>query len=116
MIRAGTDMMQNREGDGGRVVVSPEGRLDSVTVMNFRALLDQAVKTGNRRIVVDLSHVGYITSAGLGVIIRAAREAKASGGQLVICGPVGCVRDVLDISGLTRIIPTTATLEEAMKE
>jgi anti-anti-sigma factor len=114
MYNRNAAMTDNHGGSAGRIVVSPEGRIDTATAKKFWALLDQAMTAGNGRIIVDLARVEYITSAGLGTIINAARKAKAGGGTLVICGAAGCVRDVLEISGLARIVPTAATLEEAL--
>jgi anti-anti-sigma factor len=99
----------------GTVMLAPEGRLDSQTTPGFANLLNNALSSGSSRIVLDLSRINYMTSEGLRSILRATKDAKATQKTFVICGATGVVREVLDISGFSRMITMVATLDEAMK-
>ncbi len=78
---------------------------------HVRALLDKGVT----RIVIDLSRVSLISSQGLGVLVTVFSEVKNNEGELILFKPQGCVKEVLEISGLhlpIKIVYTTEELEQ----
>jgi anti-anti-sigma factor len=96
--------------DGAAKVAAPAGRLDTASAPSVeRALL--AIMAPGARVVLDLSAITYISSAGLRVLLKAAKEARAAGGAFALAAPQPAVREVLDVSGFDRIIaihPTPA--------
>jgi len=50
------------------------------------ALMNSLLSDGTRKLVLDLTHVEFVDSAGLGVIMRAFGEVEQLGGRLRICG------------------------------
>jgi anti-anti-sigma factor len=81
---------------GGRVVAL-RGELDASTC---RGLGDQLIGTAGELIVVDLSHLTFVDSSGLGAIHAARRRAIRDGGNLVVSRPSPMVHRVLEITGL----------------
>ena len=81
-----------------RLVARGEIDFDSAEVLavRLRALIDH----GALVVVLDATHVTFLDSLGLRVIIGAANRLRAQGGQLFIEGMSGAVQRVLEITGL----------------
>ncbi|MBK5255703.1 MAG: STAS domain-containing protein [Vicinamibacteria bacterium] len=92
------------------LVVAPQGRVDS----NSSGVLETAIlgHAGEPRLLVDLSGVEYISSAGLRVFLMLARKVKEGGGRLVLCGMGASVKQVFDLAGFTALFAVEATLEQ----
>lgn len=99
---------------GAARVVRLDGRLDSTTSPGLEQELLPWLVPGDARAVLDLSGVQYVSSAGLRLILMAAKRAKAAGGALAVCCLPAPVRDVFVISGFDRIIPILGTEAEAV--
>ena len=87
----------------GEVVVSPRGRLDMVTAPNLREQLRTQVQRGNIDVVVDLSGVDLIDSAGLSALISGLKAARQAGGSLRIVRPSKQARSILKLTNLHRV-------------
>jgi anti-anti-sigma factor len=89
---------------GGEVaVVAPEGRIDTNTSGELERMLFGHLGAGETRVLVDLSGVEYISSAGLRVLLKAAKTVREKGGRLVLCSLGQSVREVFDLAGLRPI-------------
>jgi len=89
--------------EGEVLVVSPAGRLDSVTAGGFEATLLKHIGEGANRMVLDFGKLDYISSAGLRVVLLAGKKLKAAGGKLALCGLNQQIREVFAISGFITI-------------
>ena len=87
--------------EDGKLTVKVEGKIDTVTAPLFAAELQV---DGVRDVVVDLTAVEYVSSAGLRVFLNAQKTLLAEGGRLSIAGANESVRRVFTITGFTRII------------
>ncbi|MBW7920583.1 MAG: STAS domain-containing protein [Rubellimicrobium sp.] len=96
----------------GVTVVAPAGRLDSNSAPALDAVLSGQARAAPR-LVVDLAAVDYISSAGLRVLLKAAKLARASGQQLALAGLAPQVREVFDVSGFTRLFRIGETVAAA---
>jgi anti-sigma B factor antagonist len=99
----------------GVVVLSLEGRLDSNTAPSLEERLKGLMGTGETLFVLDFDKLDYISSAGLRVLINAAKELKCDNGQLCLCSIRDYIREVFDICGLTRFFPMHPTVEDSLK-
>jgi anti-anti-sigma factor len=99
-------------GTEGVALASLEGRLDTATASAVEARLVALAEAS--RVVLDLTGVRFISSAGLRVLLRAAKAAKAAGRGIAVCALQPGVREVFEISGFDRIIPAYATRDEAL--
>ena len=106
------EILQDRAGDAAIVV--PVGRLDSASASLLRATLQKLDTAGERRILVDLAGVDYISSAALGVLFALAKRMRAVDGALAICSLGDQVRRVFEIAGYTSHFTVTATRDEAV--
>jgi anti-sigma B factor antagonist len=106
--------LQERTKDG-LVVLAPQGKLNLVTAPAVKARIDQLVKSGSTRVVVDLSDVGFIDSSGLGALIGSLKSARQAGGDVRIAGPGDQVRAVLKLTNLDRILTPYDSVEGASR-
>jgi stage II sporulation protein AA (anti-sigma F factor antagonist) len=99
---------------GDALVVAPRGRVDSVSSGELERQLVARLDAGARRVVIDLASVDYISSAGLRVLLLAARRLKPPAGTLVLCGLAPSVRTVLELAGFTSLFTVEASREPAL--
>lgn len=83
-------------------VMAISGRLDSNTSKQFEDVISERMKEKSA-LVVDLEHVDYVSSAGLRVLLKAAKIAKSHQHSLALAGLKSQVQEVFDISGFTAI-------------
>ena len=72
------------------------------------------LEAGDKRLVVDLAGLEYISSAGLRSILASAKKLKAQGGDLAFCALSGIVAEVFAVSGFAKLLPVFATRAEAV--
>lgn len=87
--------------DGDRVV-RLQGELDLESARPARDELVGALEAG-RRVIVDLTAVGFMDSSGLGTLVFALREAKAIGGTLTVANPQPWVRKLFEAAGVAEL-------------
>lgn len=91
----------------------PKGRIDAanaaVAESDVLALLEKAGPS----VILDLSQVDYLSSAGLRVLLVGAKTARAKGGKAVIVAPKPAVLEILRMSGFDKIIPVADSREAA---
>src|ERR1700730_5217753 len=63
-------------------------------------MIDNLLASGATRIVINLEHVNYVDSAGLGALIETHRKTKAQGGRLMLCKLGPKLRQALEIARL----------------
>ena len=98
----------------GYAVVAVVGKVDASTEQPFRDALTSVLVHGVPRIVVDLSRVTFMSSAGIGVLMGVRRVLADAGGSLVLASPHGEVAQVLSITGVAGVIPVTASPADAV--
>ena len=104
-----------KEDRAGQVLVlSPEGRLDSVNAGDFQTLLMSRIEGGEKRVIVEFSALDYISSAGIRVTRLASTALAESGGQFMLCAMDDNIRNVFRISGFDQVIAIADTLEDAL--
>ena len=89
---------------GAVLVVAVEGRIDGSTADEFHGQLLASIESGETRVLLDFSDLTYINSAGLRIVLVAARRLKEGNGQFAICGLTENVASVFKISGFETII------------
>jgi anti-anti-sigma factor len=102
------------EASGGALVVRPHGRLDSSTAPEFESRLLGHVDGAAGPVVLDLGGVAYISTAGLRVLLVAARRLRGGNRRLIVCGLGAAVRDAFEISGFITILDVRATVTDAL--
>ena len=100
--------------EDGIAIVRLAGRLDSATAGAFEKPLLELFQAPGSRVLMDFGALEYISSAGLRVVLMAAKRAKQSPGVLVLCALAPQVRDVFEISGFLKILDAVADRDSAL--
>ncbi len=96
----------------GYVVCRPVGELDAFTVSQFRQALSEMASSS--RLLIDMSGVPFVDSAGLGALIGGIRRVRELGGDVAVsCNRPTLVR-LLRTTGFDRIVTVTDSVEEAV--
>src|SRR5438046_10635437 len=91
----------------GIYVLALKGRLVLGQESNgLRAMIDNLLASGGTRIVINLEHVNYVDSAGLGALIEMHRKPKAKGGGLRLCHLRPNLKQALEMARLLPIFET----------
>ncbi|MDR3641964.1 MAG: STAS domain-containing protein [Humidesulfovibrio sp.] len=106
------EFTKNKE--GVFLVLAVTGRLDAITARDFEEECKACIASGEKRLVVDLAGLEYISSAGLRSILAVAKLLKPLGGDLAFCDLAGIVAEVFAMSGFAKLLPVFATRQEAL--
>ena len=90
-------MFEIEQGENNRVVF--RGRLDAAQCAKAQAFLDAAPQTTE----FDFGGLEYISSAGLGVLLRAHKKALAAGGKLRLVQVTNHIFDIFRYSGFDQL-------------
>lgn len=99
---------------GEITVVDMSGRLDSTTSGDAHDKMVEIAKSGASKVILNLNGTEYISSAGLRVILTAAKLLKSSSGEMKICHANGVVKEVLETSGFNHLIAIVEDEKSAM--
>ena len=95
-------------------IIEVKGRIDSMNANELGEALAGEISLGKKQIVLDLSQVSYMSSAGLRELVAAYRKAQDIEGDMRIAQPSSRVLDVLEMSGLDTIFQIFPTNTEAV--
>jgi anti-sigma B factor antagonist len=98
-------------------VVAPKGRLDHDTCEAFRANVAphlQACASAGEVLVLDLSGLEYVSSAGLRCLMLAAKEAGSRGSRMKVAAMQPVVAEIFQISRFHLVFDVFPTLREAL--
>ncbi|MFD0676872.1 MULTISPECIES: STAS domain-containing protein [unclassified Paenibacillus] len=98
----------------GVVVLDIQGRLDANTSGILEACFLKMIEQGNTRFVFGLAQLDYVSSAGLRILLVAAKKLKALKGSLALAQMTDNVKEVFDISGFSTIFTIYGTEAEAL--
>jgi anti-sigma B factor antagonist len=99
---------------GSVTVVSPQGDIDMTVAEQLRLTLYQLVDASHRQLVVDLGHVSYMDSSGLGALIAAMKYVRGASGDLKVCGLQNEVRALFSMMRLFTVIYSYTSSREAV--
>lgn len=103
------------ENYGDVLAASPSGRIDASTCSGFKDVLHGRLnETPARHLVIDLTAIEYISSAGFRELFLAGRRVTGGGGTFSICSPQPSVRELLEIAQFTAAYPMHDSREAAV--
>ena len=99
--------------DGNILILSPAGRIDNDSSPAFQAKLLAALTPG-AVVLVDLSSIEYVSSAGLRALMMGSKQSKAANGRLAVAalGPV--VKEIFEISRFSLVVQVFDTPADAL--
>jgi sigma-B regulation protein RsbU (phosphoserine phosphatase) len=101
---------------GDVMIVTPQNRFDTNSAPEVERILMEHIERGERKILLDLSQISYISSIGLRVILKAVMTMSRAGGRVVLSGGNDHVRTVLQLSGAMVMSLHASTLEDAISK
>ncbi|MEQ1352722.1 MAG: STAS domain-containing protein [Candidatus Acidiferrum sp.] len=89
---------------GDALEVKVNGRLDNYWGEHLRRNLEELIRGGAHHLRLNFSEVSYLSSAGVGLLVRFYRQLKAIGGSFVIITPSQHVKMVIDLCHLSPLL------------
>ncbi|CAM2005087.1 STAS domain-containing protein [Acanthopleuribacter pedis] len=105
-------MTVNIEKQDHATVIYVIGRLDSVTCSDLEDKTMRTIAEGETNLIMELSDVPFISSAGLRVILLATKKVQG-GGKLVLSGLKPQVHEIIEMAGFHNIIKIYNSLDDA---
>jgi anti-anti-sigma factor len=99
---------------GGVTVVEVRGRIDSTTAPALGERLTASLGAPKVRVLLDLSRLEYISSAGFRILLLAAKRADETGSRLVLCRVSGRVRQLFDLGGFLDLFTIAGSRDEGI--
>jgi len=100
--------------ENGVLVIYLNGRLDATTSTGLQKEINQLIESGETKILINFEKLGYISSAGLRVLITTVKLLKSKQGKLVLSNMSSIIFDVLKVSGFTKVLNIYDSEEEAL--
>jgi anti-sigma B factor antagonist len=100
--------------EGDHTVISVNGEIDVYTAPSLRERLNELVASGHYDLIVDMGGVEFLDSTGLGVLVGGLKRVRSHDGTLRLVCAQEKILKVFRITGLTKVFPIHATLDEAL--
>lgn len=104
--------LENLPGSDGILVTRLNGKLSLETVHNFIQTM-RTVDAGH--LVLDMGGVSFMDSAGVGALVSLFVSRKNGGKSFALAGLTGQGLAILQVAGLTRLLPHFSTIELALE-
>lgn len=99
--------------ENGIANVKVEGRLDATSSVEAQKDFENILDTEACCLLIDLSRLEYISSAGLRVLLVVAKKMQQKGGKIVLSALTPNVKEVFEISGFSSIFKIFDSVEES---
>jgi anti-sigma B factor antagonist len=97
--------------DGGVTVIAIDGELDTNSAPVAQQQIVPLAVPGCK-LVLDMTKVPYMSSAGIRVLLSTYRTVSSNGGKIVIVGLADEVRETMTVTGFIKFFQTFDTLNE----
>ena len=95
-------------------VVRLTGELTAPSHGVLTGSLKPLLEGGQPRVILDVTAVSFITSVGLGELVRVVAQANSVGGRVVLAGPTPFVADVLETTKLDKFFEICESVDAAL--
>lgn len=102
--------------NGDIVVLAIKGELDAHTARFLDNTLEDLLAQEEPSVVIDLSAMTFISSAGLRTILYAHKQALKSGGEIRLTVPAGPIRRMFEIAGFPEVMKIFDALPEPLTQ
>jgi anti-sigma B factor antagonist len=96
------------------LILKADGGLGASQAEDVVSELTRLVEAGIRRLIIDCSRVGDISSAGVGVLVRLHKKLEGVGGRVKVAAVRGPVFGLLELTKLADIFEIYPTVDEAL--
>jgi anti-sigma B factor antagonist len=95
------------------LILGADGGLNSDTSKAFLQQLESLVEAGVKQIIIDCSHLDYISSYGIGLLVRLHGKLAKHGGDVKIAAPGGIVMRALSVMHMARLFEIYPDVDQA---
>ena len=96
------------------VILCPAGRVDGTNAGDLESAMRGQLEAGQTTLIFDFADLKYISSAGLRVLLVAARDTQSKGGKAIFCGLSKQIAEVFAVSGFDKILAVHDNRAEAL--
>ena len=89
--------------DGDTTVLDVSGRVDSTTADEFNTVVMGLIEASPPSLVLDCAGLEFLSSAGIRVLMLAAKRTRPAGIRLALCALRDNIAEVFEISGITGV-------------
>jgi anti-sigma B factor antagonist len=97
----------------GIIIISVEGNIDSKTAGELQSQIMGRV-TETDKVILDLSKVNFVSSAGLRLLLMIYRQIKSKDGKVILVGVSEEIRDVMSMTGFINFFEFSDTVDESI--
>jgi anti-sigma B factor antagonist len=108
------DLTLSTRVEGDRTVVVVGGEIDVYTAPKLREHLIDLVSGGSYNLIIDMENVDFLDSTGLGVLVGGLKRVRSHEGSLNLVCTQDRILKIFRITGLTKVFPIHATVDEAL--
>ncbi len=98
------------------IIFKLNGNLNSNTSPELEDKIFEAIKNESKNMILDFEDLDYISSAGLRVIMKTAKNLKQSEGMIVLCSMQDYVKEVFEIAGFDAYLTIVSTMDDALNQ
>lgn len=97
------------------ILIRIEGEIDHHTAARLRQQTESALsEMGGKNVIFCFEEVTFMDSSGIGVMIGRYKQLQALGGRLAIACANEKIKEIILLSGLTKLIPVYESMEDAL--
>ena len=101
----------------GIKVIYLSGQIRISTQNEFKDFFDNLIKeSGSETVVINMDGVGYMNSAGIGIIIDSYKRFKAMNGRMILCNLVSDINKLFEVTKLNKFIEIYENEEMAIEK
>ncbi|MBQ4347087.1 MAG: anti-sigma factor antagonist [Firmicutes bacterium] len=98
------------------LITEPNGELDHHAAAILSKKTDSALlRSGAKHIIFDMSHVDFMDSSGIGMLLGRYKKLRETGGLLILCGVSENIMRIIMISGLQKLLPIAKDIPGAIR-
>lgn len=101
------------EVDKDVLILSADGGLNADTAADFIKQLEQIIDFGSKKIIIDCTNLSYISSYGVGVLVRLHNKLAKAGGNVKIAAPPSKVLQALNLVRMGKIFEIYPDVSQA---
>jgi anti-sigma B factor antagonist len=101
--------------ENGIVFLAIKGRLDADSSAEAEKVVKNVFKGQTTKVLFDLQSLEYLSSAGLRVLLGAAKEMRRRDGKIVLCDLNEFVKEIFEVSGFQSLIPITDSVKSGIE-
>jgi anti-anti-sigma factor len=101
---------------GGSILVKPTGRIDLTNSDAFKDVLSDALAKAKIAVIVDMSQIDYISSAGLRSLMIVFKASKTESKSFAVAGLQPLVMEIFTISRFNLVFPLFDTVRAAVEK